>query len=136
MFSKVVFTMIFFLLAGKTALADHQHRGPTTIQMKTQHHTMAVIDEEWIAAKNAIRSGDLSSAAKAVQTILAKSAYIEKFQGYNNADKRAEFLSEYNLFVERVKRLSDKINTKDNAAVNKAMQEVQNSCKRCHAMFE
>lgn len=135
---KLFFTIIFFLIAGNGALAEHnhQHRKPVTIQMRAQHHTMDSIGEEWNVAQKCVKEGDLICADKALQTILDKSSYIEKFEGYNNAVKRDQFISEYQLFVDYVKKLRDKISQHDTAAVNNAMREVQNSCKRCHAMFK
>ena len=48
MYVKLVFTIIFFLIAGNTALAEHnhQHRKPVTMQMNAQHHTMDSIGEQ------------------------------------------------------------------------------------------
>ena len=135
---KLVFTIIFFLIAGNAALAEHnhQHRKPVTTQMRAQHRTMDSISEQWTVAQKFIKAGDLISADKALQMILDKSSYIEKFEGYNNADRRTEFISEYHLFVDYVKKLRDKISQQDTTAVHNAIQEVQNSCKRCHAMFK
>jgi cytochrome c556 len=135
---KLIFTIIFFLIAGNAAFADHnhQHKKPVTIQMKTQHHTMDSIGEQWNVAQKSIKAGDLICADKALQTILDKSSYMEKFEGYKNDDRRAEFISEYHLFVDYVKKLRVKISRQDTTAVHNAMQEVQNSCKRCHAIFK
>ncbi len=138
MSAKLVFTIIFFLIAGNAALAEHnhQHKKPITTQMRAQHRTMDSIGEQWNLAQKCIKASDLICADKALQTILDKSSYMEKFEGYNNADKRNQFISEYHLFVDYVKKLRDKISQHDTAAVYNAIREVQNSCKRCHAMFK
>ena len=135
---KLIFTIIFILIAGNAALADHnhQHKKPITMQMRAQHRTMDSINEQWNVAQKCIKADDLICADKALQTILDKSPYIEKFEGYHNADKRDQFISEYHLFVDYVKKLRDKISQHDTAAVYNVTQEVQNSCKRCHAMFK
>ena len=135
---KMVFTIILFLVAGNAAFADHnhQHKKPVTMQMRAQHRTMDSISEEWTVAKKSIKAGDLICADKALQTILDKSSYMEKFEGYKNADRRVQFISEYHLFVDYVKKLRDNISRKDTPAVHNAMQEVQDSCKRCHALFK
>ncbi|MBI5633176.1 MAG: hypothetical protein HZA15_06835 [Nitrospirae bacterium] len=139
MYLKLVFTMLFILSVGRTVLADdynHQHKKPVTMQMKTQHRIMTVINNEWNAAKKAIDSGDLRSAEKSLQTILDKSQYMEKFVGYKNADKHAEFISEYHLFVTHVKNLRDKISGQDSSAPESLKKEIQDSCIRCHAKFK
>lgn len=139
MLAKPVFTIIFLLVAYCAVFAgdyNHRHKKPTTIQMKTQHHTMAVIDTEWNTAKKAVVSGDFKAAGKALQTILDKSSYMEKFEGYNNSDRRADFLTEYRLFVEHLKKLRDKIGRRDTSAINSAVQDIQDSCARCHTMFK
>lgn len=135
---KLVFTIIFFLIAGKTALADHnhQHKKPVTMQMRAQHRTMDSINEQWNVAQKCVKAGDLICADKALQTILDKSSYMEKFEGYDNADKREQFIAEYHLFVNIVKKLRDNIHQQDTAAVYNIMQEVQESCKRCHVIFK
>ncbi|MEW6601773.1 MAG: hypothetical protein AB1499_12450 [Nitrospirota bacterium] len=104
--------------------------------MKTQHKTMDIINEEWNAARNFIRADDLKSADTALKTILEKSSYIEKFEGYHNVEKRTEFLSEYHLFLDLVKGLRDKIGLKYRASVDTAIREVQESCTRCHSLFK
>ena len=135
---KLFFTIIFFLIAGNTVLAEHnhQHRKPMTMQMRAQHRTMDSIGEQWDIAQKRIKEGDLICAYKALQTILDKASYLEKFEGYNNADKRDQFISDYHLFVDHVKKLRDKISQQNITAVYNAMQEVQESCKRCHIMFK
>ncbi|MHB8879902.1 MAG: hypothetical protein ACYC69_00165 [Thermodesulfovibrionales bacterium] len=136
--AKVIFTIFCFLLISKAVLADvpdHEHRKPVTIQIKTQHRIMAVIDDHWHVAQKAISSGDLKVSDEALQTILDKAAYMEKFQDYKNADRHDQFISEYRLFVDYIKKLRDKISRQDITAINDDIREVQQSCDRCHGTF-
>lgn len=138
MFLKLFFMTIILLASATAGSADHNHlhKKPFTMQMKTQHDTMAVINSEWNTAQKAMNSGDSDAAKKALQTILDKSKYMEKFEGYKNADKRAEFISEYHVFFNHIKNLKNIIGMQDSDAIVSARKDVQDSCIRCHAMFK
>lgn len=138
MISRMGLITIFIFASASAGLADHthKHKRPVTMQMKAQHKTMDVINEEWNAARKLIKAGDLKHADDALKTILEKSSYIEKFEGYHNVEKRTEFLSEHQLFLERVKTLREKLSTKDSAVLAASIQGVQESCSRCHSLFK
>ncbi len=137
----IVTYIIFSVLLGYAAIAmgngsggNHDHHSKDNT-MKKQHETMTTIFRYWDETQEALKNTDWEMAKRTTGEIEKAAEYIENFKIHKNADKRKQFIEQYNKFIKNIDSLREAISVRDMDSAKTHAEAVQKSCDRCHEKF-
>jgi cytochrome c556 len=127
--------MIFQSMNGFAPAAETIHRHSPTLEMRTQHNAMSIINKQWQACKKSLAVGDFKGAGASLSRMQKAADSLTKFRPHRNREMMDDFRGHSDNFRKNLSALRNAIKEKDKAQIKSLSNALDNSCLQCHRVF-
>lgn len=103
--------------------------------MQKQHESMVTLQQEWLKAKEAVESGDVSGAAQAASEMDKAAALQDEFMLHKKPESREEFLKKAMEFRRMVMGFKSYAEKGDLKSLKETAPKIDEACNSCHGTF-